>query len=776
MPGTSIIGTHILGQYRIVREIAQGGMGTIYLAEQLAMDRFAAIKFVVDRGPRAAEWRRRFRKEARAASRLVHPHIVTIYNFSELADGTLFLAMEYLQGTNLRDAIKAGPLPVRTAVTLAAQCAEALAHAHERQVIHRDFKPENIIVTEISGKDHVKVLDFGIAQIVEENVSSTESGAVLGTPRYLSPEHCAGEVSTALSDQYALGLVFYEMLTGQCAIDAETAVGFLEAHRHQQPRPPSALRSQVPPALDKIVLRMLAKEPSERFATMGEVAERLVQLARRVPTVPGPQATLSSLSAEMAMPEPRLEGSPTADGLLRTVSTLGQHPPRRDVRAVDVSGIVSREGVEHLAAHGIHLERVALDECISTFTTEDLLLADGDEASVARLTEAKIADRTLLYSEVDVTDPALPALIERVPHLTIGNKPLEPQVIATALRWIELGEGVGVERAVLGSGVQVVEVVSSALVTQYVEGVLEDAKSQGVRDWALNGLAELCEELIMNGIFHAPVDGSGNHVYADTPRSHVVELRPGHCPVLRWAVLPRFVAVSVRDPFGSLLASDVVSYLASASSTKKKHGAGKGLQIAWRAARHLIVGSAPNAWCEVLALSPREPTRERSLTLLRLTGTKTRRIGDALWIEQTLRGGVTQLEVRGHIDGSCDMSPLYDLTGRVVVDLSQVERINSAGIRGWTDVAEVGDDLQLELERCSLAVVSQLSMNPELTEGVKVISVFAPYTCKRCQTSVQKLIHVEDLDGDKPPARRCAQCDSDLEFDALPEEFFAFRL
>ena len=178
----SLIGRWILDQYLILKQIAVGGMAEIFLAEQAHMDRKAVIKIL--RTERGSEKTRLFRQEARAVSRLIHPHIVTVYNFGELADGALFLAMEYVEGQTFGTISTAQP-PTAQVLRLALQCAEALSFAHQRGVIHRDLKPDNLIVTSIAGTDCVKVLDFGVARLPDDP-SQTQDGTLIGTPKYMT--------------------------------------------------------------------------------------------------------------------------------------------------------------------------------------------------------------------------------------------------------------------------------------------------------------------------------------------------------------------------------------------------------------------------------------------------------------------------------------------------------------------------------------------------------------------------------------------------------------
>jgi serine/threonine-protein kinase len=183
--------------------------------------------------------------------------------------------MEYVRGVCLRKLLKSGPLPLLRAINLAHQCAGALGHAHNMQVIHRDFTPDNVMLSKLLGRDHVKVLDLGIAFLTGDE-SLTQPGDILGTAEYLSPEQARGEDVTGLSDEYALGLVLYYMLTGQAAVESDTFLGYLHLHQNVMPDPPSSLRQEPGvELLDPIVLRMVAKRAEERFPNMAEVQKEL---------------------------------------------------------------------------------------------------------------------------------------------------------------------------------------------------------------------------------------------------------------------------------------------------------------------------------------------------------------------------------------------------------------------------------------------------------------------------------------------------------------------
>ncbi|MDQ6701372.1 MAG: protein kinase [Acidobacteriota bacterium] len=273
----------ILGHYRIESQLGEGGMGVVYRAHDIHLDRPVAIKVLSADAVSNPERKMRFVQEARTASALNHPNIVHVYDIGEW-NGMDYIAMEYVSGKTLGEIAKAGPLAIRDLVAWAAQIADALAAAHRAGIIHRDIKPANIMVTE-SGL--VKVLDFGLAKLTElpgsydgsgetrtmqiENAPRTEIGKVVGTVAYMSPEQAEGKRLDARSDMFSFGSVLYEMATGRRAFRGESSIATLSAILTKDPDPVSALRDLAPLELDEIVARCLRKQPAERYPGMAEV-------------------------------------------------------------------------------------------------------------------------------------------------------------------------------------------------------------------------------------------------------------------------------------------------------------------------------------------------------------------------------------------------------------------------------------------------------------------------------------------------------------------------
>src|SRR5204862_1266977 len=262
----TLIGSVFDGRYRIERKLGAGGMANVYLAEDQELGRRVAIKILDDRHAADDSFIERFRREARNAAGLSHPHIVSIYDRGE-AEGTYYISMEYLDGRSLKELILArGPAPISVAVDYARQILAALRVAHRQGLVHRDIKPHNVLV---DGEGRVKVTDFGIARAGPSQM--TEEGSIIGTAQYLSPEQAQGAPVTPSSDLYSLGIVLYELLTGSAPFAGETPVELAMKHLSKVPEAPSHLRPEIPRDLDFIVMRALAKSPEERYASAEEM-------------------------------------------------------------------------------------------------------------------------------------------------------------------------------------------------------------------------------------------------------------------------------------------------------------------------------------------------------------------------------------------------------------------------------------------------------------------------------------------------------------------------
>src|SRR5918997_1567777 len=259
-------------RYEIRGLVGSGGMAEVFLAHDEVLDRDVALKMLKDKFTENEEFVERFKREAQSAAALSHPNIVPIFDRGDTEDGTSYIAMEYLPGGTLKDRLLSkGALPPRAAAAVALQIAEALRAAHERGVIHRDIKPHNILIAE-SGD--VKVTDFGIARAASSS-TMTRTGSILGTAHYISPEQAMGEPVGPASDLYSLGVVLYEMLTGELPYDADTPIGIAMKHVNGHVRPPQELNPSVPDGINAITLRLLAKNPEDRYGSDAELIDDL---------------------------------------------------------------------------------------------------------------------------------------------------------------------------------------------------------------------------------------------------------------------------------------------------------------------------------------------------------------------------------------------------------------------------------------------------------------------------------------------------------------------
>jgi hypothetical protein len=273
-----------LGRYQLEREIGRGAMGTVYLGRDTAINRMVAIKAI----PLASEFseselaeaRARFFREAETAGRLNHPNIVTIYDVGE-ERGLAYIAMEYLKGRHLSDYTTSDTLlEPRKVLDLVARTAQALGFAHKQQVVHRDIKPANIMYDPIG--DVLKITDFGIARLT--GAGTTRTGIVLGTPSFMSPEQLEGRTVTGHSDLFSLGVSLFQLLTGQLPFTADSMTGLMQQIA-EAPHPPlRALRPDLPPCVDAIIDRALAKTPEARFETGAQMAAALEDCRSRLPT------------------------------------------------------------------------------------------------------------------------------------------------------------------------------------------------------------------------------------------------------------------------------------------------------------------------------------------------------------------------------------------------------------------------------------------------------------------------------------------------------------
>jgi serine/threonine protein kinase len=288
----------VIGQtvkhYRVEESLGQGGMGVVYRARDTRLDRPVALKFLPAEFTADPDRKRRFFQEARAASAVTHPAIAQVYDVDEAEQGT-FIVMEMVEGKTVRSLVKARELDLMGALEIASQVAGGLAKAHEAGIVHRDIKADNIMVTP---DGHAKILDFGLAKLMDppvekasptpdevsamETVARTQMGMVMGTLRYMSPEQARGQGVDHRSDIFSLGVVLYEMVTGQMPFQGATAVDTLHAIAFEETRPVSALRANLPPGLQRVITRCLRKRREDRYAEAKDLVGDLKAVQREV--------------------------------------------------------------------------------------------------------------------------------------------------------------------------------------------------------------------------------------------------------------------------------------------------------------------------------------------------------------------------------------------------------------------------------------------------------------------------------------------------------------
>jgi serine/threonine-protein kinase len=305
-------GTLIDGRYKVVSRLGAGGMADVFLAEDQQLGRKVALKLLHRRFAEDPGFVERFRREAQAAAGLQHPNVVSVYDRGAY-DGTYYIAMEYLPGRSLKQLIRQeAPLDPLRAIDITIQILKAARFAHRHGVIHRDLKPHNVIVDD---SDHAKVTDFGIARAGASDM--TETGSIMGTAQYLSPEQAQGHAVSATSDLYSIGVVLYEMLTGRVPFDAESAVTIALKHVSEAPTPPRAVNPTIPPELEQVVLWTLNKNPADRPGD----AQQLINVLEGVKDL----LTSSARGQQTASMQALGIGVPV-DGAAASSSTTGEVP------------------------------------------------------------------------------------------------------------------------------------------------------------------------------------------------------------------------------------------------------------------------------------------------------------------------------------------------------------------------------------------------------------------------------------------------------------------
>ena len=341
-----LLGQTLAGKYLIEKLIKNGGMGSVYVGKHVLMDKTVAIKVLRPSLALDDNVVRRFSREAKAASRISHPHAVSVTDFGESENGVVFLVMEYLDGRTLKEIIKSeGPMKLARAIEIIRQVAGALDAAHEQGVVHRDLKSDNIMLSQTNGGDWAKVLDFGIAKIQQSETHDadiTAANLVIGTPQYMSPEQCSQSTAIdARSDIYSLGIIIYEMLAAQLPFTGESPTVIMM--KQVQEPPPSILdaRPELPGSIAQVISKALAKQPQDRYQTAGELSRALTEAASAATaaifaapaTVAStPVARMDDDADEVTLVRPRPQAPSTVVGIADAVPLERQMPPPPAVR------------------------------------------------------------------------------------------------------------------------------------------------------------------------------------------------------------------------------------------------------------------------------------------------------------------------------------------------------------------------------------------------------------------------------------------------------------
>jgi serine/threonine-protein kinase len=354
------LGTLLDGKYRIDAFISAGGMGSVYRAQHVMLDKTVAVKVIKNELVTSDEVVARFQREARAASNLHHPNIVSVYDLGQTADGTLYIAMEFIDGPSVKQVIRRnGPLAPRECVDILRQVASALSATHRKQIVHRDLKSDNLMLASEDGRTVAKLVDFGIAKTFDESSTQlTAAGYMLGTPHYMSPEQAGGHPVDHRADVYSLGVILYEMLTGELPFGETSLTSMLVKLATEMPPLPSLRRPDrpVPPALDAVAMRCLEKDPERRYQSADEFAEALKRASMEIDSppattylpIPAAEATIVRPSGSREIVPP-----PTPTPSDRRVATAPVAAPRAGLglaALVKIGAAVLAVGIVAVAA------------------------------------------------------------------------------------------------------------------------------------------------------------------------------------------------------------------------------------------------------------------------------------------------------------------------------------------------------------------------------------------------------------------------------------------
>jgi non-specific serine/threonine protein kinase len=406
-----------IGPYELLCEIGRGGMGVVYRVRDPRLDRFVALKFLPAHLRTDSEARRRFLAEAQAASALDHPNICTIYDIGDAEDGRHFIAMAHYDGETLERKIDKGPMPIEDSVAIALQIAEGLGRAHEAGIIHRDIKPSNVMVT---SRGEVKILDFGIAKL-EGSTTLTEPGTRVGTIAYMSPEQAQDENVDQRTDLWSLGVVLYEMVAGRRPFMGNRMAALLNAILHKDPPPLRTVREEAPEALERILMKALAKRPGERYSTAAEMLEEIHALAGGAPSdrssgnLPAPLTTFVGRKREIQQVASILSEA----RLLTLTGPAGTGKTRLSLEVARESAMDYEDG-----AHFVPLTHISDPSLVPSAIAHALDLVESSSRPTVDSLKDALRGRQLLFvldnfEQVVGAAPVVAELLETCPRLKI---------------------------------------------------------------------------------------------------------------------------------------------------------------------------------------------------------------------------------------------------------------------------------------------------------------------------------------------------------------------
>jgi serine/threonine-protein kinase len=425
----------VVGSYKLLEVLGEGGMGRVYLAEHTRLGRRVALKMLRSKFSSNPESIKRFFGEARAVNKIAHENIVEVTDFVTEEDGNSYYIMELLKGKSLYDQLKAdGLMPLERSLSIAIQVANALGAVHEAGIVHRDLKPENIFLA-LKGtrKDVVKLLDFGIAKLMEPDqgvsIQQTGVGMILGTPTYMSPEQAGGRTIDSRSDIYSLGVILFELTTGEVPFSAETYAEILVQHITQEPRRPSAIdsaRHAMPAALESLILDCLRKDASERPQTMSEIEDRL----RAVLEDSARAAPNRTVMGTGPMAQASRPSHATPSGRAITPPPVAKATPAVTPPTVQVPELVARPPVETPRSRRPLLALVVVLALLGFAAGAAVLLMnrdDGEDKTAAEPAPAVAATDESVALHVDST-PAGADVVRVDSGETLGKTPLDTRV------------------------------------------------------------------------------------------------------------------------------------------------------------------------------------------------------------------------------------------------------------------------------------------------------------------------------------------------------------